>query len=205
MSTDTDKMRDDLAFMRGLVEGGGRTQWIGGAAFLSGGLLYALQCIVQWSQAKGYITMSGPLTLAFVMGITAAFVVAMCVIGFRGRHVAPVGAGNKAFQSIFGATGLATLALVATFAIAAVPRQSILIWELFPAALFVLQGTAWWAAYMIRRRAWLGVVAFGWWASAIAMAILLGTLDYILVAAFALIAFLAAPGAYMMHLARKPA
>ena len=58
---------------------------------------------------------------------------------------------------------------------------------------------------MIRCRPWLAVVAIGWWASAIAMGCLLGTLDFILVAAFALIAFLALPGAYMMHLARKPA
>ncbi len=71
MSTDTDKMKDDLAFLRGLAEGGGRTQWTGGAAFLSGGLLYGFQCIVQWAQAKGYIVMSGPVSLAFVTGITS--------------------------------------------------------------------------------------------------------------------------------------
>ncbi len=127
------------------------------------------------------------------------------MIGYRARNIPQPGMNNKAFQSIFAATGLATLALVATFAAAAIPRRSIIIWELYPAALFSLQGAAWWAAYMIRRRVWLAVVALGWWASAIAMGVLLGTLDFVLVAAFALFAFLALPGAYMMYLARKPA
>ena len=53
-----DSIRDDLAFMKSLAESGGGTQWAGGAAFVAGGALYGLQCLVQWAQAAGLIVMS---------------------------------------------------------------------------------------------------------------------------------------------------
>jgi len=40
---DTQQAHADLAFMKALVEEGGRSQMTGGAIFLAGGLLYGLQ------------------------------------------------------------------------------------------------------------------------------------------------------------------
>ena len=47
------------------------------------------------------------------------------------------------------------------------------------------------------------MVSAGWFVSAIALGLLAGTLSYVLVAALALFAFMAVPGAYMMRLARN--
>ncbi len=201
MSADT--IRDDLAFMRSLAESGGRTQWAGGAIFVAGGTLYGLQCLVQWTQAAGLIVMSPPLTLSFIIGITVVFLIALGTVIVRGRKSPPHGITNKAFTSIFQATGIANLALVGVFAAAAIPRHSIIIWELYPAALFALQGAAWYVVFQLRRRLWLAMVSAGWFVSAIALGLLAGTLSYVLVAALALFAFMAVPGAYMMRLARK--
>lgn len=204
MNTDTQQLRDDVAFLRSLAESGGRTQWAGGAAFVAGGGLYGLQCLVQWAQAKGLIVLSPLATLIFVTGITVAFFVVLLLVilhGRRTRSAAP-SLANKAFTMVFAAAGLSNLTLLAIFASVAISRKSLEIWEIYPATLFALQGGAWYCAYVLRRRLWLMIVSLCWFASAILLAQFIGTLTYALIAAFALIAFMALPGLYMMHLAR---
>ena len=59
MSSDSQGVHDDLAFMRSLVEAGNsRTAMAGGAAFVAGGLIYGAQCLVQWLGAIGALPMS---------------------------------------------------------------------------------------------------------------------------------------------------
>ncbi len=198
-----DAIRDDLAFMKALAENGGKTQWAGGAAFVAGGTLYGLQCLVEWAQAAGLVTLNGLQTWCYTVGITVAFLIALGVVIVRNRKTAPRGMLNKAFASVFQATGIASLALVAIFAAAAIPRDSVIIWELYPASLFALMGAAWYVVFMLRRRLWMAAVSAGWFATAVGLGLLVGTPSYILVAALALLALMALPGAYMMHLARK--
>lgn len=199
----SDTLKDDLAFMKALAEDGGRRQWAGGAAFLAGGLLYGGQCLVQWAEADGLIAMSPPVMVGFVVGVTLAFLIALAIVLWKGRNATVQGFANKAFNNVFAAAGLANLVLVIVFAVVAIPRRSIEIWEIYPAALFTLQGAAWYIAFQLRKRLWLLAVAVGWFASALAAGLLVGTLAYVLVVALALLAFMAVPGAYMMHLAKK--
>jgi len=201
----TDTIRDDLAFLKGLAESGGRTQWTGGAVFVAGGMLYGLQCVVQWAQAIGLITMGSRPTIVFTAGITVAFLIALCIILVRNRKLTAQGISNKAFNAVFAATGLTNVVLIIIFASVAIPRQSIVIWELYPAALFALQGSAWYVAFLLRRKLWLVVVAGGWFASAIALGLLVGTTNYVLACGIALIIFMTVPGFYMMRLARQVA
>jgi len=204
MNTDTQQLRDDVAFLRALAETGGRTQWAGGAAFVAGGGLYGLQCLVQWGQAKGLIVMSPLVTLIFVSGVTVAFFIALTwiILHERRTQAAVPSLANKAFTTVFAAAGFSNLALLAIFASVAISRKNIEIWEIYPAALFALQGGAWYFAYVLRRRAWLMAVSICWFVSAIVLAQFIGTLTYALIAAFSLLTFMALPGLYMMHLAR---
>jgi hypothetical protein len=61
---DVKSAKADLAFMRGLVEDPGRSQWIAGAGFLSGGLAYGAQVLAQAAQAYGWLKLPPPLSLA---------------------------------------------------------------------------------------------------------------------------------------------
>ncbi len=201
--TSHDEIRADLAFLKDLAETGGQAQWAGGAAFFAGGVLYGLQCLVQGAQAAGWIVMSGPVTLVFIIGITVAFLTILSIVIVRGRKTKHTGVANRAVQATLSSAGLANLVLVALFASAAIPRHSILIWELYPAALFALMGATWYVVFMLRRRLWLAAVSAGWFASAIALGVLVDTLAYALIAGIALIIFMGLPGAYMMHLAKK--
>ncbi len=203
MNTDTQQLRDDVAFLRSLVETGGRTQWAGGAAFFAGGMLYGAQCLVQWAQAKNFISLSPIATLVFVSGITVTFSIVLLWVILRRRKTQAMASNlsNKAFSTVFSAAGLSNLALLAIFASVAIPRKSLDIWEIYPAALFALQGGAWYFAYVLRRRPWLMAVSICWFVSAVVLAQFIGTLMYVLIAAFSLIFFMALPGLYMMHLA----
>ena len=198
-----EEFRADLAFLKGLAETGGEVQWAGGAAFLAGGLLYGLQCLVQAAQAAGWIAMPGFVMLVFIVGITVAFLAVLATVMVRGRHIKPVGVANRAVNAALSSAGMANLALLAIFASAAVPRHSIVIWELYPAALFALLGATWYVVFMLRRRAWLAAVSAGWMISAVALGLLVDTVIYAVVAGIALIVLMGLPGAYMMHLAKK--
>jgi hypothetical protein len=89
------------------------------------------------------------------------------------------------------------------FASVAIRDKSLTIWLLYPCAVFALQGAAWMVAWMLRRRGWLGVVALGWFASAIVLAQTIDTPLYPMIAGVALVLFMAVPGAVMMRPAQN--
>ena len=93
---ETRQAQADLAFMKALVEEGGRSQMASGASFLAAGLLYGLQCIVQWAQAVGIIHPSDTFMLAFVILITVAFAIVLTIIIWRGRKVGQRAVGVRA-------------------------------------------------------------------------------------------------------------
>ena len=62
----------DLAFLRSIVEGGGRPPLTLAVAYLAGGLLYGVQCLFHIAQAWGLIAWPGLANLAFIIAINAA-------------------------------------------------------------------------------------------------------------------------------------
>ncbi len=193
----------DLAFMRALVEEGGRSQIAGGSALFWGGLLYGLQCLVQWAQIVGLVHLSDGEMLVFVNGVTATFLVVLGIVLWRDRRTSQRGVGTRAVNGAFGGAGLANLVLLASFGVVAVRERSLTIWLLYPMTLAVVLGSAWYVAFMIRRRRWLLAVSIGWYATALALALLSGRPSgYVLVFAVALFALMAAPGVVMMRAGR---
>ena len=79
------------------------------------------------------------------------------------------------------------------------------IWEMYACVVFAFQGAAWLATFALRKRAWHLAVALGWFATAVGLSLLLGTVDYILVAGLALILLMALPGLIMLSTARRAA
>ena len=91
--------------------------------------------------------------------------------------------------------------MVAIFAPAALRDHSLNAWLFYGAVTYALQGAGWLTAYSLRRELWMGVTAVGWFAAAIAMGLLIGTMTYALVAAVALMLLMVGPGLIML---RKP-
>lgn len=204
---DTHSPQSDLAFLKALVEEGSRTKMTGGAAFLAGGLLYGFQCLVQWAQAVGLTHFSGGFMLVFVIAITVSFLIILGIVVWRERGVGQRAASMRALNAAFGGAGLANLVLCSVFAVVALRERSQTIWLLYPVTLSVVFGAAWYVAFMMRRRAWLGLVSLGWYATAVALGLLVSAGEvttYVLAVAIALLLLMAVPGAVMMRSAVKP-
>jgi len=199
MSAEHGRVVDDLAFLRTLAEGGGEHQRATGAALVSGGVLYGAQCFIFGAQAYGWVHMSETMQSVISIGITVVFLVSIVWISLRSRTAPTGGIVARALNAVFASAGTATISLLAAFGSVAWREQSLTIWFLYPCAVFALQGAAWTAAWMLRRRVWIGVVALGWLVSAVLLALSIGSLRYPLVAGFALVVFMAVPGRVMMR------
>jgi len=113
---------------------------------------------------------------------------------------------DRAIGAFFGAIGFSNFALGAVIGVVAVHEKSFTIWLLYPCAVFILQGAAWFVAFAIRRKGWFALVAVGWFAFAIAMAFNVTAIGYyILFAGVGIWVCMALPGWVMMRSAAKPA
>jgi len=198
-------VQDDLAFMKTLVDKGGHAQVAGGAVFLAGGLLYGIQCLYHWGQMKG-VSLPEPWNGAFVIGVTVAFLGILAWVLWRDRKVAGSGLMARALNAVFSSIGMANLVMVLVFGVNSARMEDFRIWMFYAPVIFALQGAAWVTVWQLRRRAWQGVVGFGWLAAAAALGLSIGSAEaYVLIAAAALFGLMALPGWVMMRLARKTA
>ncbi len=194
--------RDDLAFMKSLVEGVERGQGAAGFLFVSAGLLYGLQMIGHWAQATGRLNLPPLGNLAIAAGPTVIFLAILTWVLVRERGLSQGGSANRAFQAVFSAAAMTNLVLAAIFAPVAFREHSLAVWLFFPAVVYALQGGAWFATWTLRRRAWMLLTALGYFGFAIAMGLTIGKEVYILFAGAGLLLCMVAPGLIMMRQAR---
>jgi hypothetical protein len=205
MSADVQSARDDLAFMRHVVQAGddGRRQF--GQVYFAAGLVYGTQMLLHATQALGWLATSRGVALAIGIGPTALFVGVL--IWFLRRQSAwlPTPAA-RAVAAVFGAVGAANLGLVLVVGWVALREHSLTTWLIYPCTVFILQGAAWLTSAIVRRRGWHGLVAAGWFAAAMAMALCVQSVGYyILFAGLGLWTCMALPGWAMMRLSRRSA
>jgi hypothetical protein len=204
MTTYANGLRHDIAFLRALAEGGEndhRAQRGTGEAFVAAGVLYAAQCFAMSGEALGFGELPHTAMLLVSIVPTVLFLIAITVIAVRNRQQSP-GVVSRALSAAFGAAGAATLAMLTVFLIAVWRHPSLETWMIYPCTVFALQGAAWLVAWNLRRRTWLCVVAFGWLASAVLLALSIGSPWYPVVAGVVLVLLMAVPGAYMLR--RQP-
>ena len=200
-------VQDDLAFLRTVAEGsGGGLGVAGGALYAGAGLIYGLQCIGYYAQVIGVIRMGGLGNLVWAWLPTLVFLVMMTVVIVIERKRPTGGVANRAVNAAFAGTGIANLALILIFALAAVRNHDFRYWLFHPAVVFVLQGAVWYVIFMLRKRLWMAVVAVGWLVSGVALGMLIDRPDlYLLIAGLGLFAWMMAPGYVMMRQAMRQA
>jgi hypothetical protein len=206
MTAKTQSAQDDLAYMRTVVEQGGRPRMAGALIYMAAGLIYGVETLVHWGQSINLIRLSMPATLTFVAGCSALFVLVMIVLIARDKTKGiGAGSGSRALNAAFGGAGLANIALMVIFGVNAWRQHDFLIWMLYPCVVFALQGAAWYVAFMLRRKGWMLVVSLGCLLTAALMGMVINTPTFNLVAALACFAWLAVPGAIMARDARREA
>lgn len=197
---------DDLAFMRAIVEGDGRTPMTLAVCYLAGGLLYGLQCLFHVGQVFGLIDWPDLANLAFVAGISLAFLSVLTWAILRDRRT---GAGtrgpmaSRALSAAFSATGMANTAVIIVFGLGAIRDKDFAIWLYYAAIIFALQAAAWYMAWTLKRKGWMLATALGGWVTAVALGLLVRQVDwYLAVCTVALFLLFALPGWIMFRDAR---
>ena len=166
---------DDLAFMRSIVEGGGRPPMTLAVCYLAGGLLYGLQCLFHVGQATGLIDWPDLANLAFVVGISVTFLSILTWAILRDRKTGGSNRGPMATRSLnaaFSATGMANCAVIIVFGVGAYRDQDFAIWLYYAAIVFALQAAAWYMAWTLKRKGWMLATALGGWVTAVALGVL---------------------------------
>lgn len=195
MATDVETARDDLAYLRGLVAGGGRLQETMGEVFFWAGLIYGAQCLVHALQGLGLAPWQGPIALAILIGPSLAFAAIVLAIIWRDRAERPMGGAARAMNAVFQGAGFANLVLACVFGYGAHQAQSVTIWLYQPVVVCMFQSVAWFTAFCMLRRAWLGWAAFGWSAATVALGVLVyQPIAYLFVLSATLFLLLALPG-----------
>jgi len=208
MSLETPSAQDDLAFMRALVDsaGGNGLPVAFGEGYFAAGLIYGLQALSAFIQMVAHVPYFSNLSLVFGVGPTLIFGVAITWIVWRHRGEGQGGVTARAVGTTFGCLGLANFALICVIGSVALKQHSLVIWLIYPCVVLVTQGAAWLVASSLRRSRWQAVVAMGWFAGAIAAALVIDRPPaFVLILTLCLFGLMAAPGYVMMRQARKPA
>lgn len=196
MATDLESAREDLAYMRSLVSGTGPMQRTIGEAFVWAGSLYGAQCVLHWLQTLGLVPGEGLIALAVAFLPTLAFLVVLTLIIWKDRNTASGGVASRALGAVFQGAGLANLVMAIVFAYGASRAESFGLWLYHPIVVCMFQGVAWFVAWVILRRGWLGLVALGWFATTVALgvAVFADIGAYLLILGVALFVLMALPG-----------
>lgn len=208
MKDPTESARDDLAFVRALMSETGQVQSSLGQALLAGGVCFGVQCLLQAAFA---FRPGIPTALHLTAGIapTLIFLVAITLITIRDRGASQHSVGTRAINAAFGGGGLAAMTTALIFGYLAFRYQNMGTWLLHPVMICVVQGVVWYTAFAVRRRGWFALVSLGWFATAVALAWMLGLNDeriivpFLLLLAAALLGLMALPGWVMMRAAAR--
>jgi hypothetical protein len=199
----------DLAFMRSIVEGGGRPPMTLAVCYLAGGLLDGLQCLFHVGQVIGLIRWPDLANLIFVIGITVAFLAVLTWAILRDRKTGASNRGPLAARvtnAAFSATGMANAAVIIVFGVGAVRDQDFAVWLYYAAIVFALQAAAWYVAWMLKKKGWMLAVSLGGWLTAVALGVLVRQpVAYLGVCTAALFLLFALPGWTMFRDARAGA
>jgi hypothetical protein len=199
----------DLAFMRSIVEGGGRPPLTLAVCYLAGGLLYGLQCLFHVGQAIGLIRWPDLANLAFVVMISVVFlsILTWAILRDRKSGVAQRGPlATRTLSAAFSATGMANAAVIIIFGVGAVRDQDFSVWLYYAAIVFALQAAAWYMAWTLKRKGWMLATALGGWVTAVALGVLVREpMLYLGVCTVALFLLFALPGWVLFREARAPA
>ena len=202
MNDEIENAREDLAFMRALAQGPDKPNRLMGQALFAAGLIYGFQTLVQWAAEIGVIPLAGLAYGGLIVACNLVFFAVLGLVILRENAPSSQNVTRRAYEAAFQAAGLANLCIVIVFGVASYRSGSGEIWYFYCPLVFAMQGGAWFVFFRLRKRAWLGAVAVGWFVSAIVLGLTTHSATYILVASISLFALLAAPGWIMMRLAR---
>jgi hypothetical protein len=164
--TDTQSLKDDLAFLRDLTQDSGRGLARDGFNLAAVGLVFGVVTLVYW------LVFWGPLASLMVMTywLWVAGIVLMIVCTAIARRNLPkaTGAAARALSVAWNGVGVSLLAGgLALLAASWRMHDGALVLATFPILLFSLYGAAWSVAFAVKRLNWFAWVSAGCFLAAI--------------------------------------
>jgi hypothetical protein len=199
--TDTQSLKDDLAFLRDLTQDGGKGLARDGFALAMVGLVFGLVTLVYWLVFWGPLANVRP--LAFWLWIVAIVATIATSAIVRRRLPPPAGAAARALSVAWSGVGVSLLAgglglLAAGWRL----HDATFVLATFPILLFSLYGGAWGVAYAVKRLSWFAWVSAGCFAAAIAEVLLYQSPHQWLVLSAGLFLLVGLPGLVILKQAR---
>jgi hypothetical protein len=199
--TDTRSLKDDLAFLQGLAQDGGKGLARDGFALAAIGLTFGGVCLVYW------LVFSGPLAGARLLAPwlwVIAFAIDVVLVELAKRRLPPAtGAAARALSAAWNGVGVSLAAGGLGLSAAAWRlHDAAFVLATFPILLFSLYGAAWGVAYAVKRLGWFAWVGAGCFAAAIAEGLLYRSPHQWLVLSAGLVLLVGLPGLAILKKAR---
>jgi hypothetical protein len=201
MSDTTQSARADLAFLKAVTEDRGPLPGFLGVHLVVGGLIFGAELIwIWWRLVSGADPNGAWMNWSWAPG-ALAYLPAFLVLHLRTRGKT-LGPSGRVFGAAWATVGIMTLGcvLVVTVASVATGANYAVLW---PPLALVLYSGAWSVVAIIRRRAWLALVAAGCLGMAVTCAALISTSAMWLAMGIGLLALMAGPGVVIMLNAPK--
>lgn len=193
MSDAAQSARRDLAFMKAVIEDRGPLPWFFGAHLFAVGLIFGANLLVG-------ANVTWPSSVWSWLPATALYAPVWLVINAKSDYRA-MGPSARVFGAAWMSMFLMTLTIVVSLITAQVGTGVTygLIWPSIACALY---GGAWMVGALIRRRLWMGLVAVGCFATAVACATFAGRPVMLSILGAGLLAFFMVPGLALIQLSR---
>jgi len=199
--TDTQKLKDDLAFLRDLTQDGSKGMARDGFALAVVGLVFGLVTLVYWLVFWG--PLAGAKSAAGWLWIVAVIGTIVVTEPFRRRLPAPTGAAARALSVAWNGVGVSLLGGgLALLAAGWRLHDGAFVLFTYPILLFSLYGAAWGVAYAVKRLNWFAWISTGCFLAAIGEGLLYGSPHQWLVLSLGLFLLVGAPGLLILKKAR---
>ena len=198
--SDMQTVRDDLAFLRTMAEGGRQPGRHTGVILATGGFAYGLASCAAWAVLDGRLpggtaAIWAPWLLATVVFYAVLFAALRGVT--RGERARP--GPNQLSGLAWAAMGGVMFSVILATVVANVVTGSPLVWTSIPSIFIALYGAGWTVAAAAAGRGWMRGVALASFAGAVALAFLAGRAEQYLAYGAALMLLGGIPGLALMR------
>lgn len=193
MTDEMQTLRDDIAYLKALAEGGRESMTEGGMILVAAGGCYGLASLVQWAALERLAPAASSSWAWF-----AALVVFFLALFLTKRRQARMGQRSQASGLAWTGIGWGLFVIFCAIAVATWRTQSVLLISFSPSIVLTLYGAAWMVAAMVTQKLWLWLTAAGSFVGALISAWLVQDTAQWLFYAFALFLLAFLPGLVFM-------
>lgn len=199
MTLDADTAREDLAFLKAIVAERPVNLKVAGLLYGAAGAIYGAQTLICALALSGYALLGEATYGISALVANVGYIGLVLVVELTNRKRPRTNStAGRALTAAFAGVGIANGVTAIGFGLANLNGYPTEIWMLFPIIVCAFQGACWFVAAFIIRRPWTWAVSLGWYASAAALPLLVGSMTAYMYALTAILFLLLGLPGYAM-------